>query len=256
MFFRKKQRSILRQPKIYTAPRELEKKPVPKFFKVLTLLVILAIGFFYLILFSPVFKIKSIDLMGSPTDDSKTFLNQFIGKNIFRVDASDIEKQLATANPEFESVNVSLGIPSTLRVKFLERTPAIVWVSNSKNYLVDENAIAFKTVETPPAELTLVTDMKNVLVNVPSQIATSNFINFLKDAKIKITKLNLVITKFEVNETTFQVDAITDKNIKIIFDTTQSITDQIDAVEKAYTEKGAEITQYMDVRVPGKVYYQ
>ncbi|HBO60498.1 TPA: hypothetical protein DD449_02355 [Candidatus Berkelbacteria bacterium] len=256
MFSKKKQKGILRQPKIYTAPRDLEKKPMPKFLKLGIFVFIIVLVLLYIILFSPLFKIKNFDLMGNPSDESIAYIEQYKSKNIFSVSAKDIEEYLLEKNSQFSSVEVTLGIPSTLRIKFNERQPVLVWQSNGKNYLVDESAIAFKETDNASPDLILVTDNKNVPVSLPSRIVNSNFIDFLKNAKMKIGKLNLAITKFEVNETTFQVDAATDKNIKIFFDTTKSITDQIDAAQKVYEEKKNEITQYMDVRVEGKVYYQ
>lgn len=256
MFFNKKHKAILRQPKIYTAPRDLEKKPLPKFIKILILFIIVVIALSYLFLFSPFFRIRNINLMGSPSSASIVYLDQFKGKNIFEINAHELENKLYQQNTEFLNVDVSLGIPNTLRVKFTERQPVLVWQTNNKNYLVDENAIVYKETEGSFEGLILVTDNKNIPVTLPSQIATSNFIDFLKNTKDKISKLGLTINKFEINETTFQVTAVTDKNIKIIFDTTRSITDQIDAAKITFDAKKDEIKEYMDVRVEGKVYYQ
>jgi len=256
MFFRKKQKNILRVPKIYSAPKDQIKKPVPKIVKYIILILVILSGLVYVLFFSSIFTVKSINTEGNPSDETLTYLDQFKGKNIFMIRAKEIASVVKEKNTQFKTVDVSLGIPSTFRVIFEERLPVVVWQTNGKNYLLDENAIAFKQVDTPSQDLITIVDNKNIEVNPPVQIASSNFIDFLKSVNSKMGQLDMKIVKFEVGETTFQVDAVTDKNIKIIFDTTRSVTDQMDAAEKTYKEKKDEIKQYMDVRVEGKVYYQ
>lgn len=256
MFSNKRQKNILRIPKIYSAPKDQIKKPVPKVVKYIIFIFLILAGLFYMLFFSSFFTIKNIATEGGPTDETLVYLEQFKGKNIFMIRAKEIADVLKEKNTQFKTVDVSCGIPNTLRVIFAERLPVVAWQTGGKNYLVDENAIAFKQTETLSQDLIVVVDNKNIAINPPVQIASSKFIDFLKNVNVKINQLGIKVIKYEINETTFQVDAVTDKNIKIIFDTTRSVSDQMDAVEKAYKEKKSEITQYMDVRVEGKVYYQ
>ena len=256
MFFNKKQKNILRIPKIYSAPKDQVKKPVSKFIKYLILILIVFVGLVYVLFFSSVFTVKNIVTKGSPSDDTLVYLQQFKGKNIFTIHAKEIASVVKEKNTQFKTVDVTLGIPSTLRIIFTERIPVAVWQTGGKSYLLDENAIAFKEIDTSSKDLIVIVDNKNIEVNPPVQIASTNFINFLKNVNSKIGQLDMKILKFEIGETTFQVDALTDKNIKIIFDTTASVSDQMDAAQKAYKEKKDEIKQYMDVRVESKVYYQ
>lgn len=256
MFFNKKQKNILRIPKVYSAPKDQIKKPVPKIIKYLIIVLVILVGLVYVLFFSSLFTIKNINSEGNPTSETLTYLEQFKGKNIFMVRAKEIAMVVKEKNTQFKTVNVSLGIPDTLRIIFTERLPVVVWQTNNKSYLLDENAIAFKQVDTSSKDLIIIVDNKNIEVNPPVQIASSNFIDFLKNVNSKIGQLDMKILKFEIGETTFQVDAVTDKNIKIIFDTTRSVSDQMDAAQKAYKEKKDEVKQYMDVRVEGKVYYQ
>lgn len=256
MFFNKKQKNILRIPKVYSAPKDQIKKPVPKFVKYFIFILAIIVGLAYVLFFSSVFTIKNIATEGSPSDETLTYLDQFKGRNIFMIRAKEIASVVEEKNTQFKTVDVSLGIPSTLRVIFTERLPVAVWQTNGKNYLLDENAIVFTQTDAVDKDLMIVVDNKNIEVKPPVQISSSNFIDFLKNVNSKIGQLGMKISKFEIGETTFQVDAMTDKNIKIIFDTTRSVSDQMDAAEKTYKEKKDEIKQYMDVRVEGKVYYQ
>ena len=247
---------VVRPPKIYSPPKEERPFVLPRVFKIIIIIIIVFSALFYLFIFSPCFKIKTIEIIGSPPSEISLYLNQFKNSNIFLFNVRGMTEELKSKYPEFLDIEVSRGIPSTLRVRFEERSPKIIWQSNYKYYLVDENGLVFKVVENRPLDLPLVIDNKNLVISLPSQIATTNFVDFIINAKIKIKDYGLQINQFEINETIFQVDAQTDKNIKIIFDITRNLSDQLDAFGKVYSEHKDEIKEYLDLRVEGKVYYK
>ncbi len=254
--FGKKKKDLLRQPKIYSAPKEQLSTILPKIFKIVVIFFIVIFGLLYLFLFSPVFRIKNLELIGNFTNENQKFLDNFKGENIFLLKSKNIKEDLKKQNPQFLDIEVSRGIPSTLRIQFIERTPAIIWQTQNKFYLVDSDGFIFKEVGGDTNDLPKVLDNKNLEVKILDQIVTANFINFLIDVNLKIQNLGLKINQFQVNDTIFQVEGITDKGIKIIFDTTRQVSDQLDAFEKVYNEHKSEIKEYLDVRVEGWVYYK
>ena len=249
-------RDLLRQPKIYSAPKEQKEFVLPKFVKILIWISILIIGFIYLIYFSPVFKIKNIQIVGDPQKETIDYLKTLKNQNIFHPITEHQKENILRQHHAQLNIKISKGIPNTLRVIFDARTEKIIWLSGKDSYLVDANGIAFQK-EQNSSNLIKVLDKKEIKVIIPSQVATQNFINFIISSQEKINSYKeFKVDHFEINETTFQVDAITNKNIKIIFDTTRSLSDQIDAFQKVYDEKSAEITEYVDLRVEGVVYYK
>lgn len=247
---------IQRQPKIYVPASEKVKKPVRKYVKIIIIIFIIAFFLAYLLFFSPIFKVKSLDIMGTPSEQSQVYLESFNGTNIFQLHPSAIKSELSILNPEFANIRVSVGIPSVIRVTFQERSPALVWQSGDNIYLVDDNVVAYKKILTKPDNIIFLVDLKAVGVVPPQQIASSNFAEFLKTVKAKMTDTGLEVDHFEINETTFQVDAVTKQGPRVIFDTTRSVTDQIDALAIVYKDHKDDIKQYVDVRVEGKVYFQ
>lgn len=249
-------KDLLRQPKIYSAPKEHKEFVLPKFIKIIIWLSILIVGLIYLIYFSPVFKIKNIQIVGEPKEESIQYLENFKNKNIFSLKTDSIKEIIFAENPEYQNVKILKGIPNTLRVIFENRTPKIIWISNLDSYLVDASGIVFKKDNTE-TNLVKVIDKKGIAVEISSQIATQNFISFVISAQDQINNYSdFKVDHLEINETTFQVEAITNKKIKLIFDTARPLSDQVDAFKKAYEEKKSEITEYMDVRVEGVVYYK
>ncbi len=60
------------------------------------------------------------------------------------------------------------------------------------------------------------------------------------------------VTGFRIPESTFEVQAVTDQGYYALFDTTRSVSFQVDALKRAVGQ--AKPAQYADLRVPGRVY--
>lgn len=241
---------------MYSPPKEEKPFVFPKYFKIIILVLSGLIILVYLFLFSPLFKIKGVEIIGNPSQEVRDYLNQYIGRNLFLVDSKEIKTQVESYSPELYSVKVLRGIPSTLRVDFDERSPKLIWQTNNKYYYIDENGQLYKEAPALNTDIPLVIDTKNIVVTVPSQIAGSSFVEFIKNAKSNIKSSGIEITQFDISETIFQVEAVTNASIKLKFDTTRNLTDQIDAFTKVFSEHKADIKEYMDLRVEGKVYYK
>jgi len=258
--FGKKEKNILKQPKIYSPPKEQKPFVFPRYLKIILVVLIGLAAIIYLIFFSTIFKINNFQIIGNIPEDSNKKIESARGQNIFFYSSKELEDGLIKENPQFLNIKVSKGIPNLLRVKIEERSPQIIWKTNGKVFLVDEGGIAFKEIPTEESyTLPKVTDNKNINMTIPSQVATSNFTIFIKDLSSKVNNdqsYGVSISSFQINETIFQVDAITDKGFKMIFDTTRPLSDQLDAFLKVYKDHKDEIKEYIDLRVEGWVYYK
>ena len=264
----KKQKTILRQPKVFQLPREKnEIYGIKNFWPRLILFLILfflIFGFFiYGLFFSPWFKIKNIEIVGSTTEDIKGKLQDLVGKNIFSFHANEIEEGLASEDRSFSNVKIFRGLPDTVRVVFENRAPKIIWQSLGKNYLIDADAILYKEAdETELDSLPKVLDSNNLSVKIPSQIATPDFTDFVQNANDALKRVQIQIDHFEVSETTFQISAIVKnevvdaQSVRIIFNTLRPLSEQIDAFNKVYSQNKGDIKDYIDLRVEGRVYYK
>lgn len=255
MFNSNQPKNIHRVPKVFQAPRDEEKSVVPRFIKICIWIVILFLGLGYLIFFSPVFKIKSIEVVGSPSDEVKQKLDALKGKNIFSIPAKPLEDDIIAHNQNYLSVDVFRGIPDTVKVKFQDREAKIIWNTQGQRYLVDKNAILFKELE-GSSDLPIIVDTNNLAVTIPEQVASANFIDFVKSANAALNQTNIVVTEFQIKETTFQIDAVTDKNFRIIFDTLRPLSEQMDAFKIVYEKNSSNIKEYIDLRVEGFVYFK
>lgn len=246
---------IQRVPKVFQAPHEEDKPVWPRFVKIAIIFMLLAGSIIYLLLFSKVFQVKNIEIVGSPSDAVKEKLESLKGKNIFSFNASQLEEEIISHNQNYFSVKVYRGLPDTVRVKFQDREPRIIWQTQSNKYFVDKEAVLFQ--ETKDSNgLPIVEDTNDLAIEIPTQIATAGFVEFIRLANSSLAEMNIMVLSFEIKETTFQVNAVTDKNFEIIFDTLRPLSEQIDAFRAVYEKNGSEIKEYIDLRVKGWVYYK
>lgn len=253
--FQNQANNNLRNPKVYNPPMEKEKITVPKIYKILSIMVVIFLGLLYLFFFSSIFSVKNIEYLGNMNDNIKLVIEKYRSRNIFTINSSKIEKELMAQNSEFDNVDIYLGLPDTLRIRFQQRDPKIIWQTEGNSYLIDTKGYLYSK-SAGIENLPLIVDNKNLSVQIPSFVVLPSFVEFVRNANSKLSEAGIVINKFQVNETTFQIDALTDKNFKIIFDTTRPLSDQMDAFNKAYEQNKDKIKEYVDVRVEGWVYYK
>lgn len=251
----KKPRNILRQPKIFQAMTSENKTGWSKFNLIIILVFLGAILIVYAIFFSSWFQIKNIEIIGSPSTNIRNELDRLKGKNLFSFNSVYLEESLMNNDRNYSSVQIYRGIPDTIRVVFANREPKLIWQTGDKKYFVDENAILFEAADNS-VTLPLVIDLSNLAVKIPEQITTADFIKFVQSVNTELAKQNLKITNYEVGETTFQITAVTDQNLRIIFNTLRPVSEQIDAFQKVYGPNKTDIKEYIDLRVEGKVYYK
>jgi len=147
-------------------------------------------------------------------------------------------------------------LPDTLKISGDFYQGQIVWKSQNHSYLVNNNGIVFKEFD-GTTDLPIVQDSKNLPIELKTQVVSANFINFIREIYNKFSDaLGFKIVYFEINETIFQVDAMTDQGWYVKFDTTRSVDDQLVALKQLLSAHKDEIHEYADVRVEGKVFYK
>lgn len=255
MFSKNKTRGTLRQPKIFQAPQEIIKENWSKVIIYFSLFVLLISAIFYAIFFSAWFRIKNIEIVGSPSPQIKSDLDTMVGKNLFSFDAGQVEQKFMVTDRNYSKIKIYRGIPNTVRIIFEDRKPQIIWQTTSGKYFVDQSAIAFKNVDSQ-VKLPIVIDRTDLMVGTPAQVASGNFVEFVKIIDVELSKNKFNIVNYEVGQTTFQVIAVTDNNLRILLNTLRPVSDQIDALGKVYAQSKQDIKEYIDLRVEGKVYFK
>ena len=262
MFYFKRKNNF-RNPKIYysTPKKEHDVNISPFFIKIVLLIIItgVIIWFFF---FSSFFKIKNIEISGTLNPEVKNAIEKFYGKNILIIRSGKIEEDLTKMQTSIKSIQVSRGIPDTLKVQVYVRDPQIAWQTQGKTYYIDDSGIVFdltqnESVANSINSIPLVEDTQNIAIKTGTKLVTSDFVEFTKELAKKLKDDNdITVNKLKVSETTFQLEIETDQNFKIIVSTTESLDNQMAALNRVLDEKKQDIKEYVDLRIIGRVYYK
>ncbi len=241
-------------PKTFNPPKTKNKKRFPKFLAILILIIAVVTGVIYWLFYSSFFQIENVTLTGMDLENFD--LNRFKGQNILLVNLPNIKSAVKTAHPETGQIKIVRGLPNTLKIEVQPDQASIVWQTGSQHYLVNSEGIIFGLLD-GQTDLPLISDNKNLNAQMGQQVVTVNFIEFIKEISNKFSAVaGFKIVSFEVNDTIFQVNALTDQGWLVKFDTTRSPDDQLDALSKVLAEHKDEIHEYADVRVEGKVFFK
>ena len=243
-------------PKTFSLPKEKTKKEFPKFLKILIIFLVIFAGLFYLFFYSGIFVVQNIVVDETLPSESKAILEELKGQNIFFISSQNAEEKITNQFPEIQQIKIQRGLPDTLKIGGGEHFPKIVWQTQERSFLVDEAGLIFKEIQ-GPTDLAIVKDNKDLAVNMGSQVVSPNFLDFIIDLNNKFSKIiGFKLLRFEINDTIFQVNGLTDQDWFIKFDTTRAVDDQLEALSKLLASHKDEIREYADVRVEGKVYYK
>lgn len=228
---------------------------------VLIFWIIVILGAVYFFAYSSFFKISDIIVEGTDIIDKNEVLeivekHKSENENLFRYPIDDVEKEIKEKYLQINNVNVTRGVPKTIKIQISERKGFLVWQINDKNYLVDEKGIIFRETE-DTFSLPIIIDKQVKEINLGDKILTKQFVRFIDKINKNFTKKTKVkIKRIEVPESTFELHVITSKGWKVMFDTTRDADIQINAMKKIYPHIKSDIKKYLDLRTENWAYYK
>lgn len=216
---------------------------------------------------APWLKVRDIRIEGNPTEETKVEIEKLRGQNILWLSVTRPEEAIVSQQPSIKEIQILRGIPDTLRVKLIEREPALIWQLGDVWYTVDPTGFVYKeqqigkkpdgSPDYPGTDLPVIVDTKSVPVKITDTIVRPQFIGFIQNLQERLPKeLNLNVVRGEVGETTFNVMVVTDAGWNVLFDTTRTLDAQLKTLTKVLASKRGDIKQYVDIRVRGWVYYK
>jgi len=120
---------------------------------VLVALALLGIG--YVIMFTPVLGVRSVEVHGVkelPAATVRAKADIATGTPLARLDTDEVEHRVATL-PRVFSVQVSRSLPGTVEITIVERKPVAVLRDDTGLYLVDRTGLDYATVRQAPPGL-------------------------------------------------------------------------------------------------------
>lgn len=233
----------------------------------LTLIVMAILLIIWFFTRAPWLMVKDIKIDGEPTSETLSEIEKLRGRNILWLSVTRPEEVILKKQPNLSQIQILRGIPDTLKVKLIERQPALIWQVRDWWYTLDSTGFIFKStqltrrsdgsIELPSTDLPIVVDTKELPVEIGKTVVLPRFINFMSDLRARLPKeSNLDFVRAELGETSYSATVVTSAGWQILFDTTRSLDAQLRTVNRVLETKRSEIKDYLDVRVRGWVYYK
>lgn len=213
------------------------------------------------------FTVRGIEVRNSSTvtnqDLSKLFATYTAGnqlqKNIFFINTTGLAELFQQQYPTLEKVNINRTLFLTLSVTVKESASALVWQSGTGAWILGDDGKILKKDDGQGRQLGSVRDTAQLMVKVGDQVADRQFVRFVRDIYAQAKAYDLAITSAEISTTTRELTLKLGSGQTIRMDTSREARGQLDAVRATYeTAKRTNkpVTQYIDVRVPGRTFYK
>lgn len=250
------------RPVSFFSGDKIKTKPdskLPKhFWKALFYLLVLSL-LIYFFFASSIFKIRDVIVEGNNNIASEMLANYVpIGKNIFVYDTRKAIRSITDEHKEIKSIQIYKGLPNAIKIVVLESDGKLIWQTGTDKYLVDASGeVIRKLAADETSALPLVVDKHNIAVTTGTKIASPSFVAFINNIYDQIFgAVNVKPVNFEVTETTFDVNLITDAGFYVKFDATRSSSKELDNLKSVLVAKRADVHEYIDLRIDGWAYYK
>jgi hypothetical protein len=259
--------AVRRTPKVfnsnYRPPRPpIDWRPYLKLWP-LVLLLIFAIGvdvLFHL----PIFNIQTVNFVGSPDNFTTSTLDNLKGQSIFSKSINNTASRLRQSDLLISGLSCSRGIPNVLKCTVSLRQIVVTWESGSNFYAVDQSGFVFQKLSSAPSGMLIIEDRSGSSVKLGEEAISSDLIGKYQDIASSLTAAGFTVSNLYISDTLYQVGAVTTGNktlswqpaqpINLLFVTTSPIAGQISTIVTVVQTKASQVTQSIDVRVPGYVY--
>jgi cell division septal protein FtsQ len=176
--------------------------------------------------------------------------------NLLTLNTGKLTTSLIAIDPQLKAVEVHRHWPSTIEVIVTQKQPALAWSTGNQSYLLDRDGTVIGSLPSG-STLPTVVDGSNLPVQRGQQVVTANFVTFCNNLLTNLPAAGITVRGLRVQDTTFDLYVQTNKGYQLIFDTTRPAADEVadlKTVEK--TLAGKVPSQYIDLRIKGKAYYQ
>ena len=260
----------------YSAKKK--RKFLLKFFLWLILILAIAAGVVYLLFFSKVFYVKEVSIANQsfvPNQDIRETVDDFLAqkkffvsgfRNLIFVESDKMQSLITDAFSQAENVVVEKKYPHTVKVSLDGKVAIGIWCFGEKGssgcFYFDKNGVVFETSADSDGPLLLkIEDEKGQFEKLGQAVTDKELLAFILSIRPELEKVKIDIKKIIVlADEDFRVDVQTTEGWKIYFSTKDDLKSQVNSLnvflgQKISPEKRS-ILQYIDVRIPNRVYYK
>ena len=253
----------IRQPSLYSRTEETkQRKSVGWIYPVLFCLLVGASVYF--IFFSSFFQVKEVNFSETKYV-SREELNKaveetqgLINDNIITFGFFNFRGRLGEVIG-IKSFKIIRKFPDNIYIEIEEKSPLFVWQILDHKYLVDEDGYVWATYEDKYASLLVVSDTKNVPVQMGSKIVPASFAVFVRDLFNNFENTTgLAITKAEVLDIVSDLKITSSAGWYVYFDTSRTFKNQLTSLVRVLEEvrNKKRSLEYVDLRIEDRIFYK
>lgn len=229
----------------------------------------------YIIVFSEVFQWRTVVIVGTTniSDDRIESVVNNIGegrawgvvpqKNLLFFNIREAQTELRNEISQIGAVQIKRQLPNILKVYVEERDPVIIWETDGRRFYLDLDGVVSKEiVGDPEISLPTIKDLSNRAVVPREAVVTHNFVEFIKeliDTFHKETGLDAAefVTPSPLSR---EVHVVTSDGWMLYFTSTRTLSSQYKKLllilNKELTAEQRRNLEYIDLRIPDKIYYK
>jgi cell division septal protein FtsQ len=178
--------------------------------------------------------------------------------DMLTLNGGQLASALQRVDPTLKTVTVGRHFFHTVVITATLRQPSLGWSTGDQDYLLDLDGTAIGPLPSG-STLPVVTDGSNLPVAVGQRVVPEQFVAFVIDLVPALKTDGYKVTGLSISDTTFDLTVSTNKGYQLIFDTTRAVGDEISdlkAVQALLVTQGKTPSQYIDLRIAGKAYWQ
>lgn len=209
-----------------------------KYFWFVVLAILLVAGFFYFLVFSPVFQLNKVIVKGTSfinASELESFVNEQANKNIIffptkSIIVFSVQKTERLASERFlpiESLEIRRIFFNKLAVNVIERKSEAVFCSINNCYLIDKKGVIFQTTEkesVSPNRAIIVSDGENNLGDIA--VSDEN-LGFITEVFKLLKQRDILVSEFKVSQSEKIEAKIAENELTIYFNSQKSAEQQM-----------------------------
>lgn len=220
----------------------------------------------YIFLFSSLFKIQAIEILGNKEVEAEEIKNSFDYGNIFLVTENKIKNDLIKKIPKIGDLEISKNlIKRSIKLTIEERgrlgIACQVKEETEDCFYIDKQGVIFEQApQTSGSLILLIKDYSQREFYLGKKIFEQRIVDFISQARQDLSS-EIGLTALDFNVLSFppkDLKVMTNEGWYIIFDLEGDIKNQLRSIKVALEEKieNRENLEYVDLRIENRIYYK
>jgi cell division septal protein FtsQ len=201
--------------------------------------------------------------VGVYSDAAHKYLSSVKNRNKITLNAQAIVNSLKKQFPEISDASVELPIMAETPVLHINiAKPSFILNNNNSSYIVSSDGVAVAAASqlSTAKSLAVVTDQSGFNAQAGEQVVSATSVKFINTLMLQMKHANMPVTQLILPPLAQELDLRTsDKSYYVKFylaGDVQQQAGQFLATRHQLDSTNVQPTEYLDVRVPGKVFYK